>query len=239
MFIKLKTISRSASIAVTVALLASCADSGEATGSAGAGEIIETGAAEANPPASGTGNVAAPDPVTTPVAEIPGAAEPTEPEETSPPVITPVDTTAAAIIAEAAKSGTSTGSADTDFNFPEITPSADGLSMTIPDGALPEFGARRTLISGTGQSIEFGDAVVLKYDMFSWTNGALVESSSQLEGPYAVSAGVSDNIPEYLAKSLLGRRLGETMQIVFPVGMEDLPDYMDPNDAYVLVVELL
>ena len=46
-------------------------------------------------------------------------------------------------------------------------------------------------------------------------------------------------MPEYLAKSLLGRSLGDTLQVVLPVGTEDLPDYLDPEDAYVLLVELL
>ena len=77
MLIKLKTISCTASIAITMALLAACADSGQATGDNG--EIIETGAAVANPPAAaaaagsgaGTGVVAAPDTGTISVADTP------------------------------------------------------------------------------------------------------------------------------------------------------------------------
>ena len=45
MFFKLKTISCAVSLAASVALLAGCADSGEATGSSGSSDIIETGAA--------------------------------------------------------------------------------------------------------------------------------------------------------------------------------------------------
>jgi len=160
-------------------------------------------------------------------------------EVNQPITLTPIDVSAAALVTGASKSGTSGSDTKTEFDFPSISTANGGMEMTIPNGSLPEFPARRTLTAGTGQSVEFGDAVVIKYDMFSWTSGQLTESSTQLEGPFAVRAGVSDNIPEYLAKSLLGRRLGEKMQVVFPAGMDDLPEYLDQSDAYVLVMEIL
>jgi len=125
------------------------------------------------------------------------------------------------------------------FDFPEIVARYGIKSMTITKGPLPDQAALRSLSAGSGPSVGLGDAVVLRYDMFSWSTGKLVESSSELEGPYAVKAGLSDNIPEYLSKSLLGRTLGETVQIVFPAGMEDLPGDLDPADAHVMVVELM
>lgn len=240
MIIKLRKFGYTLSLAASVAILAGCGDTGEATGNAGSEStaIIDTGAATGAATDVAVGTPANPE-VGVPASTAPATATPAEATPAAPATITAVDTSEAAIIVDAVKAGTSNGDSDVEFDFPEIAPVAGGLSITIPDGALPAFGARRTLINGNGPSIEFGDAVVLKYDMFSWTNGALVESSSQLDGPYAVRAGVSDNIPEYLAKSLLGRRLGETVQVVFPVGMEDLPDYMNPDDAYVLIMELL
>lgn len=158
------------------------------------------------------------------------------------PVENPIDVSAASLVAAATKvtGGTSTASS-ADFSFPEVTELNGGLTMTIPNGPAPTFPARRTVASGSGQPVTFGDSVILKYDMFSWNSGQLVESSTEFDEAHIVQGGVSDTfpIPEYLAKSLLGRSLGDTVQVVLPVGTEDLPEYLDPNDAYVLLVEML
>jgi len=148
----------------------------------------------------------------------------------------------ASIVTEASKASSGiTARTGSGFNFPTISTQGGGMTMTIPGGPLPNFPARRTIVNGTGQTIEFGDAVTLKYDMFAWSNGQLVESSNSFLEAHTVKAGISDDfpIPEYLAKSLLGRRLGDTVQVVLPVGTPDLPDYLDSNDAFVLLVELL
>lgn len=153
-----------------------------------------------------------------------------------------VDVSDASIVASAVKvsGGNITRTAD-DFTFPEITTENGSVSMSIPGGPLPTFAARRTISSGGGQTIGYGDSVILKYDMFAWSDGTLVESSSLFDEAHTVKAGVSDEfpIPEYLANSLLGRSLGDTVQVVLPVGTEDLPSYLDNQDAYVLLVELM
>ena len=154
----------------------------------------------------------------------------------------PINVADASIVGSAAKvSGGITRKSGRDFVFPEIVSQDGSVSMTIPAGPLPAFPARRTVIQGAGQTVEFGDPVTLKYDMFAWSDGELVESSSLFDEAHIVRGGVSDDfpIPDYLAKSLLGRSLGDTIQVVLPVGTEDLPDYLDKNDAYVLLVELL
>ena len=215
MFYKTKSIILGASLIAGALLISSC----------------DSGGVETDNTAVDAGNTA--------VDTVTGTAD-TDATNTSPEVLTPVDVPAANLVTGAAKAGGDPMAEDgSDFNFPEVVARNGTMTLTIPDGPLPDQSARRSLSAGGGPSIEFGDAVVLKYDMFSWTTGELVESSSQLEGPYAVKAGVSDNIPEYLAKSLLGRALGEKVQIVFPAGMEDLPSNLDPADAYVLVVELM
>lgn len=153
-----------------------------------------------------------------------------------------IDVSDASLITEATKvSGNASARTGRGFSFPSVLVQDGTMSMIIPNGELPKFAARRTVVSGTGQTIEFGDAVTLKYDMFAWSSGALVESSSLFEEAHTVQGGISDEfpIPEYLAKSLLGRKLGDTIQVVLPVGTADLPAYLDANDAYVLVVELL
>jgi len=80
---------------------------------------------------------------------------------------------------------------------------------------------------------------VLNYNMYSWATGELVDSTDTLDDPLTVRAGVTNGVPEYLTKSLLGRQIGETLQLVFKQDMEDLPEYLDKSDAYVLVVKLL
>lgn len=164
------------------------------------------------------------------------------PDETVAMVENTIDVSDASIVSAASKiSGGTFRRSGSDFSFPEISSLNGSLSMTIPAGPLPAFPARRTVSAGTGQVIEFGDPVTLKYDMFAWSDGELVESSSLFEEAHVVQGGVSDDfpIPEYLAKSLLGRSIGDTIQVVLPVGTEDLPAYLDPEDAYVLLVELL
>lgn len=153
-----------------------------------------------------------------------------------------IDLSDASLVTEASKvSGSALARTGRGFSFPSVNVQNGAMSMVIPNGELPKFPARRTIVSGTGQTIEFGDAVTLKYDMFAWSDGTLVESSSLFEEAHTVQGGISDDfpIPEYLAKSLLGRRLGDTIQVVLPVGTADLPPYLDANDAYILMVELL
>lgn len=126
-----------------------------------------------------------------------------------------------------------------DFSFPEVAEANGGFELTIPDGPAPEFPARRELAAGTGSTIGFGDPVVLKYSMFSWSTGELVESTDDFDQAFSVDAGLSQGIPEYLSSSLPGRNVGDRLQLVFNAGMEDLPSYLDNTDAYVLVVDLL
>ena len=153
-----------------------------------------------------------------------------------------IDVSSASLVGDATKvTGGITTRSNSDFIFPETTDVNGAISMTIPSSAAPDFAARRTIIAGNGATVGFGDTVVLKYDMFSWEGGQLVESSSLFAEAYTVEAGVSEEypLPDYLAKSLLGRSLGETIQVILPVGTDDLPDYLDPTDAYVLLVELM
>jgi len=67
----------------------------------------------------------------------------------------------------------------------------------------------------------------------------LVETTDSFDEAVSVRAGVTEGIPDYLSKSLLGRNIGDKMQIIFKSGMEDLPDYLDNSDAYILVLDLI
>jgi len=125
-----------------------------------------------------------------------------------------------------------------DFTFPSIA-AANGALEVLPAGPLPLFPARRTLTTGTGGTVEFGDPVVLSYEIYSWSTGELIESTAEFDEPVTVRAGVTEGIPDYLSNSLLGRNIGDRMQIIFQPGMEDLPVYLDSTDAYVVVLDLI
>ena len=47
----------------------------------------------------------------------------------------------------------------------------------------------------------------------------------------------NSNVPEYLVDALLGKKRGEKMQVVFKPNMGDLPDNLNSDDAYILVVK--
>lgn len=126
-----------------------------------------------------------------------------------------------------------------DFSFPEVSEANGTMNVMIPPGPMPTFSARRTLSNGGGNTIVFGDPVVLKYNMYRWSNGEMVESTDQFDEPITIRAGVTEGIPAYLTNSLLGRKIGDRLEIVFEAGMDDLPEYLDGSDAYVLVVDLI
>lgn len=128
---------------------------------------------------------------------------------------------------------------ETGFSFPDIAEANGVISVAIPEGPLPAFSARRTLSAGSGSMIAFDDPVVLKYNIYSWSTGEIVESTDTFDVPITVRAGVSEGIPDFVSKSLLGRNIGDKLQLVFETGMEDLPEYLDPTDAYVMVLDLI
>ncbi len=136
-------------------------------------------------------------------------------------------------------SGGSTEIISNDFSFPTVGEANGVVSVAIPNGPMPAFPARRMLSAGAGNAIEFGDPVVVKYNMYSWATGELVESTDNFDEPVTIRAGLSQGIPDYLSNSLLGRNVGDRLQVVFQAGMEDLPEYLDNTDAYVLVLDLI
>lgn len=223
-----KTLSAGSTLFAVSLVLSGCGDSS----SGGSTEVTDT-----NPVATTPG-------ATNPVATTPDATTPdtTTPVATTPEVTNPIDVSDASLLASVSKTtGGATNDNAADFKFPAIDAANGGFSMVIPGSPAPEFAARRTIVEGGGQTIGFGQPVILKYDMFSWTDGSLVDSSSQFAEAHTVTAGVTDDfpIPEYIAKSFLGRSLGDVVQVVIPKGTEDLPDYLDKNDAYVLVMEMM
>ncbi len=129
--------------------------------------------------------------------------------------------------------------ANNDFSFPTVNETNGTFVISNPEGEAPRFSARRTVEAGSGATIEFSDPVVVKYQMYSWNTGELVENTNDFDEPVTIRAGITEGVPEYLSHSLLGRKIGDKIQIIFEEGMEDLPEYLDSEDAYVLVIELI
>lgn len=70
-----------------------------------------------------------------------------------------------------------------------------------------------------------------------------VESTQdQFGGPLELVVGGKEGevtVPAFLNSAIMGSQVGERYQVVFEAGMKDLPNYLDPNDAYVLVVDIV
>jgi hypothetical protein len=92
--------------------------------------------------------------------------------------------------------------ASNNFTFPDASEIDGDVQITIPSGPAPEFSAQRLLKSGQGNLVGFGDPVVLKYKMYSWSSGELVEDSDTLEDPVIIRAGLIGGVPQYLSTSV-------------------------------------
>lgn len=170
-----------------------------------------------------------------------GGGDDAAPIQNQPQTLTPIDVAGASLVTSMNKASGGEARSATDFSFPTTENTGQGYALTIPSAPPPLFPARRTTDSSGGNPIGFGDSVILKYDMFAWSTGQLVESSAEYTEAVTVTSGITDQIgiPEYVAQSLLGRSLGDVIQVVLPVGANGLPEYLNANDAYVLMIELL
>lgn len=126
-----------------------------------------------------------------------------------------------------------------EYELPQVVVEDGGTRLDERVGAKPTFPARRVVSEGNGNTIEFGDPVVLRYNLYSWTTGELVETTDSFDEPLTIRAGVAEGVPQFLSDSLLGRKVGAIIQVVFESGMSDLPSYLDASDSYVVVVELI
>lgn len=136
-----------------------------------------------------------------------------------------------------------TTSSDDDYRFPEVVDAGNNeWAMIISDDPIPSRSARRQLHVGDGVLAKAGDTIHFRYDMFSWATGELVETTQNLETQsLSLTLGNlvnSAQVPKALHNALFNRTAGSRIQVIFKQSMEDLPDYLDPNDGYVLIVEI-
>ena len=129
-----------------------------------------------------------------------------------------------------------------DYDFPEVVETDAGIVLSIPDAPVPSRSSRRLLKEGNGAYVSIGSTVNLTYDMFSWSTGKLVDSSRFASGePFIYTLGSRQNpmeIPNALQKAISGRTSGSRVQIILEQGEEGLSSYFNPNDGYVLIVDI-
>lgn len=130
-----------------------------------------------------------------------------------------------------------------DYRFPLLVDMGNGeQAIIIGSEPIPSRSARRQLKAGDGALAKAGDQVRFRYDMFSWSTGELVETSGAdvVEG-LSITLGDTvegNQVPLVLHNALYNRRVGSRIQVVFEQGLDDLPSYLNPNDGYVLVVDV-
>lgn len=130
-----------------------------------------------------------------------------------------------------------------DFSFPDLLNKGDGSwVMVIKDEPIPNKPSRRELVTGEGEVAELGDTVAIRYDMFSWSTGELVDSTRNSDAQsldVVIGDLVSGNmVPAELNNALLNRTQGTRLQVIFPQLMPDLPQQYNAFDAYILIVDI-
>ncbi|WP_163836084.1 hypothetical protein [Spartinivicinus ruber] len=137
----------------------------------------------------------------------------------------------------------------TNYSFPEIIDLGNNEYTLASIGeALPGISKYRKVNSQENNAslhtrVNIGDTVAIKYNMYSWKSGKKVESTQdQFGGPLELVVGSKKGqvtIPKFLNNTIMGSRVGERYQVVFETGMKDLPNYLDKDDAYILVVDIV
>lgn len=90
-----------------------------------------------------------------------------------------------------------------------------------------------------------GDAVSIQWKMYGLRSGELVEDSETLFPESAAvivlggGQGGTAEVPAAVHDALLGQRVGDKIQVVFQYDMEGIPEYLESDDAYTLVIEVL
>ena len=125
------------------------------------------------------------------------------------------------------------------LEMPVVTENSPGqLQITIPDEPSPVASSNALLIEGSGPVVTSGSEVTIQYEMVSWDDGALVESSKELNRPFTMFIG-DDIVPSYLEESIVGQKVGSRVLVILGTETMDLPTSFDTTPAYVLAVDII
>ncbi len=110
------------------------------------------------------------------------------------------------------------------------------VSPPAEEPAVPGFDV---VAPGNGEPTSPGDIVLLSWEMVAFDTGQVVESTAtDFGGPIPIEVGGGE-VPAVLDEAITGQPIGTRLDVRFPAGMSDLPEYFDPASAYVLAVELV
>ncbi len=143
-----------------------------------------------------------------------------------------------------------------EFDMPALQPDGKGgyFVYAAKNGNFPAVPAARVLHSDEQYGLpeadqppklEVGDAVSLRWKMYGLRSGELVEDSDTLftQEPAVIvlggGLGGTAEVPDEVHDALLGQRIGDKIQVLFQYQMEGLPEYLEADDAYTLVVEII
>lgn len=143
-----------------------------------------------------------------------------------------------------------------DFEIPKVESDGKGGYRVAPakDGNFPAIPAAKVLYSGETYGLDesqqpaklnVGDYVSIRWKMYGLRSGELVEDSDILfdgSAPKIIlggGTGAEVNVPQEVHDALKGQRVGDKVQVVFQYEMPGLPEYLDSDDAYTLVVDIV
>ena len=143
-----------------------------------------------------------------------------------------------------------------EFEIPNAEPDGNGGYRIAPakDGSFPAVPAAKVLHSGETYGLEealqpakleLGDLVGIRWKMYGLRSGELVEDSDDLFDGSAVNIilgggkGGDADVPQAMHEALKGQRVGDRVQVVFQHEMPELPEFLNSDDAYTLIVDVI
>lgn len=121
------------------------------------------------------------------------------------------------------------------------------IGLAIEPGTPEPTVAEAAYVSeGTGNDFVGRNGIAaIEYVMASF-DGEIVERSNDLADPMLVIVGSPEDsppdafgIPSALENALKDRKVGSRIKVSFPPGMPGLPPFLDPEQAHVLVVDII
>lgn len=123
------------------------------------------------------------------------------------------------------------------------TTSVEKKAPKIPNSKVAKVyrAGKTTVIANEATLISDNDKIIFSYEMRNHRTKEIVDTSPEGGLSYKVgNKDVRENlVPKALNDAIKNSLVGETYWVYFPKGMEDLPDYLDKNDAYTVKYTVL
>jgi FKBP-type peptidyl-prolyl cis-trans isomerase len=100
-------------------------------------------------------------------------------------------------------------------SLPMVTNSATNPAIKIPGNKPPATLVAKTLIQGTGATVNKNDYVVVQYTGVIWRTGKVFDSSWSRSEPFGTVLSTADVIPGWV-NGLAGQKVGSRVMLVIP-----------------------